>query len=203
MLDTISNIRHKILEATDKLNPVVSIAVIYGIPALVIVIFLLMWRSRAARTVVSYIGQLEKKGNGGFDSSALESDMRAAGWYKGAPWCAFFAKMVYLKSYPMHRAAIEDILTGSVVENWRKAQNDKTGTFKTSQEPSKGAIVCFKTGEGGHTGIVISLLDGGIETVEGNTSSNIQSRDGEGVFRKTHKFNDLKGWTILGYISLK
>ena len=43
----------------------------------------------------SYIGQKEKRGNMGFIDEAFDKKMRGVGFYDGAPWCGFFAMLVW------------------------------------------------------------------------------------------------------------
>lgn len=42
----------------------------------------------------SYVGQEEISGNMGFKDFDFNKQMKAVGFYLGAPWCAFFAKLV-------------------------------------------------------------------------------------------------------------
>jgi hypothetical protein len=133
-----------------------------------------------------YIGQMEKPGNSGFKDPAFEKEMVAAGWLKGDPWCATFAKMVFRKLFT------GDLLA-SVNKNFNasaKQTADRVrgaGVFAVGLVPIPGAVVLFLHGHGpsGHAGIVASvdLAKNTMYCIEGNTNAS-GSREGDRVARK-------------------
>jgi hypothetical protein len=146
----------------------------------------------------SYIGQEEKIKNSGFKNSWFEKLMRAVGFYTGAPWCAFFAKLVWKEAGVDH-----SLISGSVHKTMMNAT--KAGNWHV--KPVDGALaiwILFKNGKptkNGHIGVIVY---GGVEvfkTVEGNTSKK-GSREGEIVGGNIHLFNwrEKNGLRLIGFI---
>ena len=155
----------------------------------------------------SYIGQLEIKGNQGFVDKAFEKKLRGVGFYTGAPWCAFFGKLVYMEAYADNKAlrlAIANNSNGSALETLRNHENN--GTFAIGETPKPGAMVIWRMGKGksGHFGIVesVDIKANTMTTIEGNTNAN-GSREGDRVAEKlrtvTRNFQDA-GLNVEGYI---
>lgn len=169
-----------------------------------------------------WIGVREKKSNSGFNSVIFERKLLEVGWYKYAPWCAFFTKMITIdtllkfKSHSvLEDAKHEDfinILGGSVVITWSNLNafyNKDTSIFEVHQRILKPNSIAFfrygKTSKGHAVIVGNELLKDAFETIEGN--SNVAgAREGVGVFARIRK-NNLpyadKGLNILGSITLK
>lgn len=166
--------------------------------------------SRASKIIAiatSYIGNIEKKGNQGFFNADFEKKLRGVGFYTGAPWCAFFTKLVYMEAYADNKAlrlCVANNSNGSALETLRNHENN--GTFAISEVPKPGAIVVWRmgTGKSGHHGIVVSvdLKTNTMTTIEGNTNAS-GSREGDRVAQKlrtvTRDFQTA-GLNVEGYI---
>jgi hypothetical protein len=154
-----------------------------------------------------YIGQTEKPNNGGFTNKSFEAEMVKAGFYKGAPWCAFFAKLILLKAYTNNvglKAIVNSHFNGSALQTLNNLKNNKTFTIGTV--PIIGAVVIWANGKGlaGHVGIVgsVDLTNNTMQCIEGNTN-NSGSREGYQVAIKTRTINRefrANGLNIAGYI---
>ncbi len=154
-----------------------------------------------------YIGQTEKPNNGGFTSKTFEAEMIKAGFYKGAPWCAFFAKLILLKAYIGNvalKAIIHSHFNGSALATLHNLKANKTFTIGT--EPKVGAVVIWANGKGpaGHVGIVssVDLGNNTMTCIEGNTN-NSGSREGYLVALKLRTINRefrAQGLNIAGFI---
>lgn len=154
-----------------------------------------------------YIGYTEKPNNGGFTNTSFEKEMLAVGFYKGAPWCAFFTKLILLKAY-RNNAALTAIINshcnGSALQTLNNLKNNKIFTIGTV--PKVGAVVIWANGKGpaGHAGIVgsVDLDNNTMQCIEGNTN-NSGSREGNQVAIKTRTINRefrANGLNIAGYI---
>jgi len=161
-----------------------------------------------AETIISiadkYVGVLEKPGNAGFWNADFEKRMRKAGFYASAPWCAFFAKMVWLEAYRKdagYALLLDDVLTGGALDSLARA---KRHGLPTGVVPVPGAIAVWKRGKGpaGHAGIVVSVDGNAMETIEGNANAD-GSPEGDRVARKLRtvrrEFRE-KGLNVAGYI---
>lgn len=154
-----------------------------------------------------YVGQTEKPNNGGFTNASFEAEMVKAGFYKGAPWCAFFAKLILLKAYTNNvglKAIINSHFNGSALQTLNNLKANKT--FTIGNAPKVGAVVIWANGKGpaGHVGIVgsVDLTNNTMQCIEGNTN-NSGSREGNQVAIKTRTINRefrAKGLNIAGYI---
>jgi hypothetical protein len=115
----------------------------------------------------SHLGQLETKNNSGFVDPNFEQKMHGVGFYKGAPWCLFFCRLVWKEAgFKINRISASSLTT------MRWASND--GNWHI--EPKEGAIAIFRTfrngkpQNNGHGAIVVSVGDGIYSTIDGNTS---------------------------------
>ncbi|WP_442589191.1 CHAP domain-containing protein [Pedobacter sp. AW31-3R] len=154
-----------------------------------------------------YIGLTERPGNKGFFNAPFEKLMKSNGFYSGAPWCAFFTKMIYANVYADHQT-LEEIIrrcnTGGALDTLKRHENN--GTFSVGEVPKPGAIAVWRNGKGpaGHHGIVksVDLKANTMVTIEGNTNAS-GSREGDRVAVKlrtiTRTFKN-DGLNIEGYI---
>jgi hypothetical protein len=147
--------------------------------------------------------------NKGFVDASFQSMMKQVGWKDGEAWCAYYVKLVLLQLYSFDREWITKNITGSAYGNLLKVielngKGDKRyiATTNPNELPQVGDVFSQLGSQGGHTGIVIEILDGTkVKTIEGNTSLK-GVREGEGVFSLTR---DLKigsnsgGKVVKGY----
>jgi hypothetical protein len=166
-------------------------------------------KNRIVRYAKSFVGEEEIAGNMGFADKEFQQMIHEYGDFNpGQQWCASFVKMIWLKKFgEKYRDDLDRLLTPSTIVTWDNFSGDTSGKFKTSQEPSKGAIVIWRQyadgspTSGGHTGIVQDYNDQTFDTIEGN--SNIDSSPGK-VAQLTRKYNfDLdNGLRLVGFISI-
>jgi hypothetical protein len=137
----------------------------------------------------------------------VEAYQRAAGLKPGDPWCAAFVawNVATAKGVPKAPAWT----SGSAITTWQRGSRGLAAGDKAT--PSEGAALPAKVAPGwvwvrasnaadadaarkggwtkGHCGIVVAVDAVGFHTVEGNTNA-AGSREGDGVWRKTHKWSD-------------
>jgi len=167
-----------------------------------VVIIYFLSRNKISSTARRFLGQEETGSNKAFKSSRFEKLMKSAGWYSGAQWCAFFAKMVVLKSLSGQKKELaQKLLSGSTQMTWSNFKNDKSGLFKISDKPKKGAVIIWQSlnnSAKGHTGIVSKVTSKGYEVIEGNSNYGGHS----GIVKKlSYRFDENpKGLKLKGFI---
>lgn len=146
----------------------------------------------------SYIGQEEKIKNSGFKNGWFEKLMRSVGFYTGAPWCAFFAKLVWKESGVDH-----SLISGSVYDTMMNAT--KAGNWHV--KPVDGALAVWilhrnnVATKKGHIGVVCESKGKMLYMVEGNTSLE-GSREGTHVLDKYRliDWTNPNGLRLMGFI---
>lgn len=146
----------------------------------------------------SYIGQEEKIKNSGFKNGWFEKLMRAVGFYTGAPWCAFFVKLVWKESGVDH-----SLISGSVYKTMMNAT--KAGNWH--EKPIDGCLavwILFKDGKStknGHIGVFSYSETKWFKTIEGNTSKK-GSREGTIVDEniRAYDWTNPNGLRLIGFI---
>lgn len=145
----------------------------------------------------SYIGQEEVKDNKGFKSPEFLQKMKSVGWYIGAPWCAFLAKLIWMEAFILLDTAgaslVKKYSNGSALDTYHNYA--KSPEFHVTKTPTLGAIIIWQEGDGhsGHAGVVVGIVDKDtVLTIEGNTNIN-GSREGYIVAIKTRKINNPHG----------
>lgn len=147
---------------------------IAGFLGLVVAVFFAVRKfgNRIVTTAKSYVGQKEISPNTGFTNTFFTNEMKWAGWYSGAEWCTFFARLVWLKSLDEKRASVaKKLLSGSSQQTYTNFANDKSGLFKVSNTPTPGAIVIWQSNTNkakGHAGVVESVSPLSFTVIEGN-----------------------------------
>ena len=142
-----------------------------------------------AETARKYIGQREIKGNMGFLEKDFDTKMRSVGFYNGAPWCGFFALLVW------HEAGQNTKLLSS---SSKRIIEKATAAKNWHNEPKEGAIVVWATFKGGkrqstgHIGVVVSVDFDKYTTIEGNTTEK-GGRDGV-VVAERHRVLSKEAW---------
>lgn len=152
----------------------------------------------------SYLNQKEISGNKGFVDKDFDKKMRKAGFYTGAPWCGFFARLVWM----------EDNQDVSIISGSSKKTIDlATKADNWHAEPVEGAVVVwatFKNGKRqttGHIGVVTEVVGNRYSTVEGNTTDK-GGREGIMVARRFREITPEKwkvenGLRLMGFIHPK
>lgn len=148
----------------------------------------------------SYIGKTEKKANSGFNDAEFEKKMRAIGFYTGAPWCGFFARLVWREAEEDYR-----LVQSSAVRTIHEGQT-AGNLHKEAAVGAVGVMRTYKNGKPQSTGHIFIVTSVGLKigTIEGNTSEN-GSREGTIVAERQRNEN----WTIsnglrmVGYIHPK
>jgi thiol-disulfide isomerase/thioredoxin len=150
----------------------------------------------------SYVGQKEIHGNQGFLNKDFEKKMRAVGFYTGAPWCAFFVKLVWKESDTERYK----LIAGSALQTMRNFV--KAEKIDLVAKPNVGAIAIYRTMKNGkaqttgHVAVVIEVGDVTFTTVEGNTNAS-GGREGIEVAKKyrSYKFYEPNGLQLMGFIN--
>ena len=136
----------------------------------------------------------------------VEEYQRSVGLRPGDPWCAAFVAWAVMHSRNLDKPP--SWCSGSAITTWhrgsRKAGPDGNFTplwpdYRSRVAPgwawvrAKDAAGAKSARAGtwvqGHIGIVVAVDEVGFHTIEGNTNS-AGSRDGDGVYRKLHKWTD-------------
>jgi hypothetical protein len=169
------------------------------------------WRrkSRIVRTAKKFIGQEEIRNNMGFIDAEFQKMISQYGDYMaGNQWCMSFAKAVWLLTFgKKYQAQLDELLTPSTITTWTNFENDKSGDFKTSDKPSRGAIVIWQQHVNGapqwkgHAGIVQKWNNEEFQTIEGNTAA-IQGIDRVAEKIHTYKWDVNNGLRLKGFISV-
>ena len=139
-----------------------------------------------------YVGQEELPQNSGFKNGWFQNLMVKMGWQKGQPWCAFFAREVWVEAFteldPIGANLILRYANGSAFATYQAFAKSKE--FHVQSNPVPGALVIFRLGNSlqGHEGIVTSLMATGFNFISGNTSK-AGSREGTTVLEKYCKLN--------------
>lgn len=150
---------------------------------------------------------LQVREEGGMNRGAkVEEYQRAGGLGPGDPWCAAFVAWCVMKSRQLDKPPTW--CSGSAITTWHKGSKRSGDAFTTPQvagyqskvqpgwvwvraKDQKGALdVARGLWVQGHCGIVVGVDNVGFHTVEGNTNA-AGSRDGDGVYRKLHRWSDL------------
>ena len=148
----------------------------------------------------SYIGQREVSPNLTFKDEKFAEKMRKVGFYKGTPWCLFFARLVWNEA----GQNISKISSSSYVTT---KKNDPENWHTT---PIIGAIAIFWTYKNnkyqgnGHGAVVVDVIDSeNYTTVDGNTTDK-GGREGVMVAVRNRHLNK-DSWTkdglrLMGFV---
>ena len=134
----------------------------------------------------------------------VEKYQKSVGLSKGSPWCAAFVSWCYIDSKGLTKAP--KWCSGSAVSLFQMARAQKAACvtpvdagfaskvkagmiWSRAQSPEEAAGARKGAWCQGHTGIVVRVDDIGFHTIEGNTNA-AGSREGDGVYEKTHKWAD-------------
>ena len=134
----------------------------------------------------------------------VEKYQKSVGLSKGSPWCAAFVSWCYIESKGLTKAP--KWCSGSAVSLFQMARAQKAACvtpvdagfqskvkagmiWSRAQDPAAAAGARKGAWCQGHTGIVVRVDSIGFHTIEGNTNA-AGSREGDGVYEKTHKWAD-------------
>jgi hypothetical protein len=141
----------------------------------------------------SQIGVLEDP-PGSNRGAQVEKYLASAGCLPGDPWCASFVYWCFNEAAKSLKIKNPLTKTGSCMNHWNTTKGNKIlyrNVMNDSSLVQPGYIFIMDHGNGlGHTGIVQSVSDGYIHTIEGNTSFN-GSREGLCVAELKRKINTI------------
>lgn len=146
-------------------------------------------------------GVREAGKNAGAD---VEKYQKCVSLAKGSPWCAAFVSWCVMTS--RNATKPPKWCSGSAVSLFQMARAQKAvcvtpvdadykskvkagWVWSRAQDDASAAAARKGVWCQGHTGIVVKVDDVGFHTIEGNTNA-AGSREGDGVYRKTHKWSD-------------
>ena len=154
----------------------------------------------AAATAEANKGVREVGKNAGPD---VEKYLHCLGMSKGSPWCAAFVSWCVMSSRGL--AKPPKWCSGSAVSLFQMSGKNATKVtpldagyqtkvkpgyiWSRAQDPAAASAARKGVWCQGHTGIVVAVDAVGFHTIEGNTNA-AGSREGDGVYRKTHKWSD-------------
>ncbi|NWJ51197.1 MAG: CHAP domain-containing protein [Bacteroidetes bacterium] len=117
----------------------------------------------------------------------------------GAPWCAAFVYWCFEQASTRLNRINPLPRSGSCLYHWRKTKGSRITAAEAIGNPSliePGCVFIINLGKGkGHMGIVVSVQDGCIHTIEGNTNTS-HSANGIGVFALERKIGSITGGFI-------
>lgn len=163
--------------------------------------------SKVIAVAENEIGYLEKKSNSNLDNKTANAgsnnytkywrDMANLGLgnYQAQYWCACFVHWCFYKAYGLK--ASQSLLLQSFYINCQVMYNLASGKNQIYSTPKIGDVVLFwtsRTGQYGHTGIVVSVIQDGksFTTIEGNTSGgSTVVANGGCVAKKTYALSSL------------
>ena len=135
----------------------------------------------------------------------VEKYQKCVGLAKGSPWCAAFVSWCVMTSRGLTKAP--KWCSGSAVSLFQVSSRSKTcvkvtpadadykskvkagWVWSRAQDDASAAAARKGAWCQGHTGVVVKVDDVGFHTIEGNTNA-AGSREGDGVYFKTHKWAD-------------
>lgn len=165
-----------------------------------------MTPEKIVETAQKYIGQQEKRGNRGWMDPAFEAAMRQVGWQPTHSWCCYFTELVAKEAFgrgSQQWKAFDKLFQPSCMATY--ANFSGSSLFKVGKVPRPGALMVWRHGQGwkGHIGVVETVKDGVVTTIEGNTN-NAGSREGTHVLRKTRRvaWTNGLGLNLVGFIYL-
>jgi peptidoglycan hydrolase-like protein with peptidoglycan-binding domain len=154
----------------------------------------------ALNFAISQIGIMEDPmySNAGTD---VERYLDSVNLGPGYAWCMAFVYYCYQQGAFLSSQSNPLVKTGGCLDQWNRTTLPKLSKARATSNPLEikpGSVFIMDFGGGlGHTGIVESVGDGFITTIEGNTNTE-RSRNGVGVFRNTRKINSInKGFIII------
>jgi len=120
--------------------------------------------------------------------------LASVGMDPGHAWCAGFVFLCYKEAAAKLNRMNPVVKTAGCLDHWRRTRGYKIVSKGAVDNPAliePGSIFIMSRGGGyGHTGIVKSVNDGYINTIEGNTNISLSS-EGGGVFELCRKISTI------------
>lgn len=142
------------------------------------------------------------KGQVGYKEYANNNNIFGV-WYgmNNQPWCAMFVSWCAAQIGVLGANNQSGIIPRTAwVPDYLTYYSSK-GLYKAkgSYTPKCGDIIIY--GSNSHVGLVESCANGKVITIEGNTSANGNSSNGDGVYRRTRSLTDswIKGYCVPEY----
>ncbi len=124
----------------------------------------------------------------------VEEYLASAGLGGGFAWCAAFVYWCFNTAAKNAGKTNPLVKTAGVMRSWNECTGKKIPAKDAKLNPAlikPGHIFVMDYGGGlGHTGIVVSVNGGYINTIEGNTNDQ-SSREGSGVYKRVRKINSI------------
>jgi hypothetical protein len=146
-----------------------------------------------------WVGVKEIGDNQGWENKELETKMKTnGGWWKGAPYCACFVKMVIVSvATGKAKEFFKKTLTAAAINTWQKLQN--TEYSEKIDKPEPGCILCYKN----HNEICESTTGDKNTVISGNSPLGSTPKP-DGIVRRTRGAGlGLGDDPFLGYIRIK
>lgn len=132
---------------------------------------------------------------------AVEAYLASVGLGKGNPWCCAFTYWCFEQAAQANGRANPMVRTGGCLAHWNGApakgakRISKGDAVNNPALVKPGMVFIMDFGGGkGHTGFVVAVRGGMINTVEGNTDAS-KTREGGGVYLLTRKLSEVnKGY---------
>ena len=124
-------------------------------------------------------------------------------WYgmNNQPWCAMFVSWCAEQVGALGKNNKSGIIPKTAWVPDYQIYYSAKGLYKPkgSYTPKSGDIILY--GSNSHVGLVENCANGKVVTIEGNTSANGNSSNGDGVYRRTRSLNDswIKGYCVPEY----
>jgi hypothetical protein len=129
----------------------------------------------------------------------VEDYIRSVSRVPGDAWCAAFVYWCFDQACIQLTRQNPLVKTGICMEHWKKTAGEKIVSKDAIDNPllvEPGCVFIINHGNGrGHTGLVVSIENGYINTIEGNTNNN-HSAEGVGVFELHRKINTINAGFI-------
>lgn len=131
----------------------------------------------------------------------VEAYLRSVGLGGGHPWCCAFTYWCFGQAAQQLGRANPMVKTGGCLAHWNGAPAKGARRVSAADarnnpslvKPGMAFIMDFGGGKG-HTGFVVAVRGGMVDTVEGNTDAS-RTREGGGVYKLTRKLSEInKGY---------
>lgn len=155
---------------------------------------------KVLKVALSQVGVLEEPRNSNC-GPVVKQYLASVGLKCGHPWCAAFTYWCFGQAATAAGRANPMVRTAGCLAHWNAAVGkgarriSKADAVDNPKLLKPGMIFIMDFGGGkGHTGFIVAVRGGLIDTVEGNTDASM-TREGGGVYRLTRKLAEInKGY---------
>lgn len=127
----------------------------------------------------------------------VDSYLDRIGLKRGNAWCMAFVYWVYDEACKRLNIKNPLVNTGLVMSQWNLVKNSIKADNRQKHMIVPGCLFVMDYHNGkGHTGIVVSVQDNFITTIEGNTDAS-GGREGDGVYMRKRKIDNVSGFIIV------